>query len=92
MKCDPRPLLERLASRKDLETTWHELWDDLHHQGDVGDASYVAVTEIVRIYRQHTMVDWNTYGIVAIIELARGRGQERLKYRMVERGILRRHR
>lgn len=75
MKLDPRPLLAKLEAREDLEATWHELWDELHHQGDVGDASYVAVTEIVRIYRQHSAVDWNVYGIVAIVELARGRGK-----------------
>lgn len=73
MPLDPRPLLAKLEAKEDLEGTWHELWDELHHQGDVGEASYVALTEIVRIYRQHTAVDWNTYAIVAIIELARGR-------------------
>jgi hypothetical protein len=40
MKCDPRPLLAKLESGRDRATTWHELWDELHHQGGVGDASY----------------------------------------------------
>jgi hypothetical protein len=75
MQFDPRPLLAKLEAREDLEETWHELWGELHHQGDVGDASYVAATEMVRIYRQHSAVDWNTYGIVAVIELVRGRGK-----------------
>jgi hypothetical protein len=74
MKCDPRPLLTRLENGQDAEETWHELWDDLHHQGDVGEASYAAVPHLVRIYRNHVAPDWNTYAIVAIIELARDKG------------------
>jgi hypothetical protein len=71
MKCDPRPLFANLENGLDIEATWHELWDDLHHQGDVGEASYAAVPHLVRIYRNHDTPDWNTYAIVAVIELAR---------------------
>jgi hypothetical protein len=74
MKCDPRPLLSKLENGMDTEATWRELWDELHHQGDVGEASYAAVPHLVRIYRKHGAPDWNTYAIVAIIELARQRG------------------
>lgn len=74
MKYDPRPLLSKLEDGPDTKTTWHELWDDLHHQGDVGDASYAAVPHLVRIYRNHVTPDWNTYAIVAVIESARGKG------------------
>jgi hypothetical protein len=50
---------------------WHELWDELHHQGDVGEASYAAVPIIVESYQKRGVIDWNAYAIVAIIELAR---------------------
>jgi hypothetical protein len=72
---DPRPLLTSLENKKDLKTTWDELWENLHHQGDVGEASYAAVPHLVRIYRLTGTLDWNTYAIVAIIELARGPGK-----------------
>jgi hypothetical protein len=68
---DPRPLLTRLETEQDTATTWHELWDELHHQGDVGDASYAAVPHLVRIHRTRGAVKWDTYAMVAIIELAR---------------------
>jgi hypothetical protein len=74
MKFDPRPQLLNLEAGKDLEDSWHELWEELHHQGDVGEASYAAVPHLVRIYRQRNIPDWNTNAIVAIIELARGQG------------------
>ncbi|MFZ0136336.1 MAG: hypothetical protein WAK89_04705 [Candidatus Sulfotelmatobacter sp.] len=68
---DPRPVLARLETEQDTATTWHELWDELHHQGDVGDASYAAIPHLVKIHRRRGIVDWNTYALVAIIELAR---------------------
>jgi hypothetical protein len=72
---DPRPLLSDLEDRKNTEATWHELWDELHHQGDVGTASFAAVPHLIRIYRKLGIIDWNTYAIVAVIELARDNGK-----------------
>jgi hypothetical protein len=74
MKCDPRPLLAELENAENKEAAWHELWDELHHQGDVGEASYASVPHLVRIHRKSGIVDWNTYAMVAIIELAREKG------------------
>ncbi len=37
--------------------------------------SYAAVPHIVRIYREQGGDSWNTYAIVAIIELARTNGK-----------------
>ncbi len=72
MLCDPRPLLAKIEAGGDTEAVWHELWGELYHQGDVGDASYAAVPHLVRIHRQHGTPEWNTYAITAMIELARG--------------------
>jgi hypothetical protein len=68
---DPRPLLAKLETGSETAETWHDLWEELHHQGDVGDASYAAIPHLVRIHQRRGVVDWNTYAIVAIIELAR---------------------
>jgi len=68
---DPRPSLRRLENQQDTATAWQELWEELHHQGDVGNASYTAIPELVRIHRNGSAVDWNLYAIVATIELAR---------------------
>ena len=75
MPFDPRPLLEKLEAGQGTESVWHELWGELHHQGDVGDASYAAVPLLVDIYRKQGVIDWNTYAMVAIIELARTNGR-----------------
>jgi hypothetical protein len=68
---DPRPCLRKLENQQDTAAAWEELWDELHHQGDVGDASYAVVPELVRIHRTRGAGDWNLYAMVAIIELAR---------------------
>lgn len=70
---DVRPLLKQLESGGDREATWLQLWNELHHQGDVGEASFAAVPHLVRIHQQLGVVDWNTYAMVATIELARGK-------------------
>jgi hypothetical protein len=68
---DPRPTLSALEDPQTVDGAWHDLWDQLHHQGDVGLASYAAVPHIVRFYRKRPTADWNAYAIVAVIDSAR---------------------
>jgi hypothetical protein len=71
MPYDPQPALDKLASGSNVATSWEELWQQLHHQGGIGDAAYATVPELVRIHRKRATADWNTYALVATIELAR---------------------
>lgn len=63
--------LRQLEHADDLQPIWDELWNELHHQGDVGVASYAAVPQMVRIARVRNLADWNLYGMAATIESAR---------------------
>jgi hypothetical protein len=72
---DPRNALRSLEHNENVDDAWNELWNELHHQGDVGTASYAAVPELVRIHQVRGISDWNTYSIVAIIEEARRSGR-----------------
>lgn len=67
---DPRDALGRLAAG-DVAPAWEELWNELHHQGDIGLASYAAIPELVRIHEALQIADWNFYALVATIEQAR---------------------
>ena len=67
---DPREALRRLASG-DTASAWAELWQELHHQGDVGEASYAALPELVRVQEARSSRDWNIYALAATIEEAR---------------------
>jgi hypothetical protein len=55
------------------QPVWDILWEELHHQGDVGEASYAAVPRLVRIAQATDVRDWNTYALVALIEIERHR-------------------
>jgi hypothetical protein len=68
---DPRPALARLHDDIRDKAAWHELWQELYHQGAIGSASYAAVPLVVDVYSHSAAVDWNPYALVATIELAR---------------------
>jgi len=53
------------------ENAWDELWQELHHQGDVGQASYAAVPHIVRIAALRRRGSWHPYALVSVIEVER---------------------
>ena len=59
----------------DTAAAWDELWTKLHHQGDVGEASYAAVPHLVRIHAARGVADWNTYALAATIDEARQDGR-----------------
>ncbi|HTW60728.1 MAG TPA: hypothetical protein VMD55_02910 [Terracidiphilus sp.] len=75
IKFDPRPLLQLLRTGSDTKAAWAALWDELHHQGDVGEASFAAIPEIVRSYCDRGVPDGNAYAMIAVIELARSKGE-----------------
>ena len=66
---DPRPDLARVKSGD--KEAWHDLWDGLHHQCDVGESSYAAVPHIVSICREQRKPNWNPYALITTIELCR---------------------
>jgi hypothetical protein len=68
---DPRKALLALERSDETDGAWKELWTELYHQGDVGEASYAAVPHLVRIQAARGAADWNTYALVAAIEIAR---------------------
>lgn len=62
-----------LRSMQDGVDVWDELWQELHHQGDVDIASYASVPQLVRIASSTIALDWNFYGLLATIEISRYR-------------------
>src|SRR4051812_25566368 len=70
---DPRPALARLLD--DDDGVWDEFWQELHHQGDVGEASYATVPHLVAIHRERDVPDWQMYAIIGTIEQCRTAGR-----------------
>ena len=69
---DPRAAISRLDTDPLDSATWKELWNELHHQGELGESSYAAVPEIVRACRKGPR-DWNFHGLISVIEFQRHR-------------------
>ncbi|SRR5216684_4927979 len=67
----PYDASKALARMENGESVWEELWNELHHQGDVGIASYAAIPQIVRISEAQRRSDWNLYAFAATIEIER---------------------
>lgn len=65
------PFLQRLAAVAVSQQDWNILWDDLHHQGDVGEASYAVVPYLVEYARIAPVIPWHVFGFTAVVELER---------------------
>ena len=70
---DPRPLLAELE-RDPSAKNWGLLTEELFHQEDVGEASYAAVPQIVRIALKHSPLHVEALTLVILIEVARRSG------------------
>jgi hypothetical protein len=70
LRFDPRPLLVQVE-RDPSPRNWGLLTEELFHQGDVGDASYAAVPQIVRITLKHSQLHVDALTLVVLIEVAR---------------------
>lgn len=67
---DPRLAIAKLTTDRKVEA-WDELWSNLYHQTDVGPASYAAVPLLVGHHLKIRDGEWQTFGLVGSIELAR---------------------
>jgi hypothetical protein len=66
--------LKRLAAasrQSDFEAILDDLWENLHHQGDVGTASYLAIPQLVSICISKKSLHWKFIGLCVMIENCR---------------------
>lgn len=63
--------LEKAASPTETKPILDELWQELHHQGDVGIASYLSVPHLVRIAKEKQLANPSIVALVTIIEVQR---------------------
>ncbi|MDB5692055.1 MAG: hypothetical protein JWO81_1118 [Alphaproteobacteria bacterium] len=64
---DPRPALAAAASG-DSNAAYEELWERVHHQGDLGTAAYAVLPELAGLIRDAPSPDWRAYALLATIE------------------------
>lgn len=66
--------LEKTNDPETIKKIWDELWNELHHQGNVGIASYLSLPQLVRIGKSKGLFDWNLLGLCCVIEQQRHLG------------------
>ncbi len=71
---DASILLKKLVQTDDPKVTEeivNEFWNELHHQGDVGIASYMALPYLVDFALRKNYSNWKLIGLCAVIEQQR---------------------
>lgn len=68
---DPRLALRALDAGENQDAAWVELWEHVHHQGDIGDASYVVIVELARLLFEGRQLGWNAFAMAETVETAR---------------------
>jgi hypothetical protein len=63
--------IRRLLAEGASAGLWDEMWNELHHQGDVDAASYAAAPWLVEFVRCSTKLDWNALALIAVVEIER---------------------
>jgi hypothetical protein len=71
----PLKKLKVVTSQKERQGLFDELWENLHHQGDVGLASYLTVPHLIDICIESKSLDRNFIGLCVMIENCRINGK-----------------
>lgn len=71
----PLRKLKGVISQKERQEVFNELWENLHHQGNVGLASYMALPHLIAICIENKSLDWNFIGLCVAIENCRVSGE-----------------
>jgi hypothetical protein len=71
---DASPILRALSTSDVLPASfWEDVWNNLYHQGDVGDASYAVMPCLAKIYAEKRWIDYQLPTYAYAVEEARSR-------------------
>lgn len=65
------PKIQSLQEQGASDAFWAEIWEELYHQGDVGEASYAIVPYLVEYQSTLKDVDEQLFQFVVSVDLAR---------------------
>jgi hypothetical protein len=68
--CNVVGLIQRLLRDGTSEGLWKTVWDELHHQGDVGEASYAFVPYLAQYQDTHRELDPQIFYFCVVVDLA----------------------
>jgi hypothetical protein len=66
---DVVPIIRQLQRDGATEKFWEEVWTELHHQGDVGEATYALVPYLVDFQARHRDLDERLLHFCVLVDL-----------------------
>jgi hypothetical protein len=69
------PLIRELQEKGFSDGWWERIWADLHHQGDVGEATYAMIPYMVERLSSQGELDEQLFHFAAVVELARSENE-----------------
>jgi hypothetical protein len=63
------PIIQRLQSEGATEEFWEHVWAELHHQGDVGEATYALVPYLVDYQSRQSELDEQLFHFCVLVDL-----------------------
>jgi hypothetical protein len=67
---DVIPLIHQLLREGTSHSLWKRIWADLHHQGDVGEATYAFVPYLVEYQGRQRELDEQIFQFCVVVDLA----------------------
>lgn len=64
---NPSYIFELLSKDICSVEAWDLTWENLHHQGDIGEASYAIIPKLVDLYKESQSTDCQLYSYVSLI-------------------------
>jgi|JI10StandDraft_1071094.scaffolds.fasta_scaffold81402_2 hypothetical protein len=64
---NPNHIFDLLSKDISSVEAWDLIWENLHHQGDIGEASYAIIPKLVDLYKKSNSTDWQVYSYVSLI-------------------------
>lgn len=80
----PLKKLKQAKNKEEINLVFTELWNELHHQGDVGLVSYYSVPHLINIIQDKKLYDFNAIGLVTTIEIQRHKDNPKLPQELEE--------
>ena len=68
--CDAVEWIRELQDKGTSDEYWKKIWNELHHQGDVGEASYAIVPYFVEYQSNQKYVDEQLFHFAVVVDLA----------------------
>jgi hypothetical protein len=62
-------LIQELQTAGTSDEFWERVWNSLHHQGDVGEASYAFVTYLVDYQSKQSRLDERIFHFCVVVDL-----------------------